>query len=113
MQIVKPGVESDYLLHCPGGRLLQLPPVEDVDEAPGDDGLGGQLQLETILLNTRSSIDFQNYVYNVYCFLCTTCGKLLLNSVHAQNVITFFTFSPSLDIEERSIKWVPITVSPT
>ena len=29
------------------------------------------------------------------------------------HVITFFTFSPSLDIEERSIKWVPITVSPT
>ena len=32
---------------------------------------------------------------------------------HHCHVITFFTFSPSLDIEERSIKWVPITVSPT
>ena len=58
MEIVEPGVESDNLLHCPGGRLLQLASVEDVDEAPGDDGLGGQLQLETILFNTRSSIHY-------------------------------------------------------
>ena len=62
MEIVEPGVESDYLLHCPGGRLLQLASVEDVDEAPGDDGLGGQLQLETILLNTRSSVDFIMFI---------------------------------------------------
>ena len=94
MQIVKPGVESDNLLDRPGGRLLQLASVENVDEAPGDDGLGGQLQLETILLNTRSSVDYdskEDYICIVYCFLCTTCGKLLRNSVHAQNVITFFT----------------------
>ena len=62
MQIVKPGVESDNLLDSPGGRLLELAPVEDVDEAPGDDGLGGQLQLETILLITRSSVDFIMFI---------------------------------------------------
>ena len=52
MQVVKPRVEFDNLLDSPGGRLLQLPPVEDVDEAPGDDGLGGQLQLENNLYGT-------------------------------------------------------------
>ena len=91
MEFVEPGVEFDNLLDSPGGRLLELAPVEDVDEAPGDDGLGGQLQLETILLNTRRCIDFQSKEDYVYCFLCPTCGKLLLNSIHAQNVITFFT----------------------
>ena len=50
MEFVEPGVELDNLLHCPGGRLLELASVQDVDEAPGDDGLGGQLQLETILI---------------------------------------------------------------
>ena len=50
MEFVEPGVEFDNLLHCPGGRLLELASVQDVDEAPGDDGLGGQLQLETILI---------------------------------------------------------------
>ena len=50
MQVVKPRVQSDYLLHRPGGRLLQLPPVEDVDQAPRDDRLGGQVQLETIFI---------------------------------------------------------------
>ena len=62
MEFVEPGVEFDYLLHCPGGRLLELASVQDVDEAPGDDGLGGQLQLETILLNTRSFVDFIMYI---------------------------------------------------
>ena len=62
MEFVEPGVELDYLLDSPGGRLLELAPVEDVDEAPGDDGLGGQLQLETILLNTRSFVDFIMYI---------------------------------------------------
>ena len=62
MQVVKPGVEFDNLLDSPGGRLLELASVEDVDEAPGDDGLGGQLQLETILLITRSSVDFIMYI---------------------------------------------------
>ena len=52
MEIVEPGVESDNLLHCPGGRLLQLASVEDVDEPPRDDGLGGQLQLENNLYGT-------------------------------------------------------------
>ena len=50
MEIVKPGVEFDNLLDRPGGRLLELPPVEDVDQATRDDGLGGQLQLETIFI---------------------------------------------------------------
>ena len=62
MQIIEPGVEFDYLLHCPGGGLLQLPPVEDVDQATRDDRLGGQVQLETILLITRSSVDFIMYI---------------------------------------------------
>ena len=53
MEIVKPGVQSDYLLHCPGGRLLQLASVEDVDKAPGDDGLGGQLQLEKTFIEHK------------------------------------------------------------
>ena len=50
MEFVEPGVEFDNLLHCPGGGLLELASVEDVDEATRDDGLGGQLQLETILI---------------------------------------------------------------
>ena len=62
MQVVKPRVQSDNLLDSPGGRLLELAPVEDVDEAPGDDGLGGQLQLETILMNTRNSFDFIMFI---------------------------------------------------
>ena len=62
MEFVEPGVEFDNLLDRPGGRLFEFAPVEDVDEAPGDDGLGGQLQLETILLNTRSSVDFTMYI---------------------------------------------------
>ena len=62
MEIIEPGVEFDNLLHRPGGGLLELASVEDVDEAPGDDGLGGQLQLETILLNTRSFVDFIMYI---------------------------------------------------
>ena len=62
MEFVKSGVEFDNLLDSPGGGLLELAPVEDVDEAPGDDGLGGQLQLETILLNTRSSVDFIMFI---------------------------------------------------
>ena len=62
MEFVEPGVELDYLLDCPGGRLLELAPVQDVDEAPGDDGLGGQLQLETILMNTRNSVEFIMFI---------------------------------------------------
>ena len=50
MQIIESGVEFDYLLDRPGGRLLQLSSVEDVDQAPRDDRLGGQLQLETIFI---------------------------------------------------------------
>ena len=50
MEIIEPGVESDYLLHRLVGGLLQLPPVEDVDQAPRDDRLGGQVQLETIFI---------------------------------------------------------------
>ena len=52
MQVVKPGVEFDNLLDSPGGRLLQLSSVEDVDEPSWDDGLGGQLQLENNLYGT-------------------------------------------------------------
>ena len=77
MEIVKPGVESDNLLHCPGGRLLELAPVEDVDEAPRDDGLGGQLQLETILLITRSSVDFIMFIAS---FVPLVENYYLLNS---------------------------------
>ena len=62
MEFVEPGVEFDNLLDSPGGGLLELAPVEDVDEAPGDDGLGGQLQLEIILLITRSSADFIMFI---------------------------------------------------
>ena len=62
VEFVEPGVELDYLLDSPGGRLLELAPVEDVDEAPGDDGLGGQLQLETILMNTRNSVEFIMFI---------------------------------------------------
>ena len=53
MQVVKPGVEFDNLLDSPGGRLLQLASVEDVDEAPRDDGLGGQLQLEKTFIEHK------------------------------------------------------------
>ena len=41
MEFVEPGVELDYLLDSPGGRLLELAPVEDVDEAPRDDSYSG------------------------------------------------------------------------
>ena len=53
MEIVEPGVEFDNLLDSPGGRLLQLASVEDVDKAPGDDGLGGQLQLEKTFIEHK------------------------------------------------------------
>ena len=53
MEIVEPGVESDNLLHRPGGWLLELASVEDVDEAPRDDGLGGQLQLEKTFIEHK------------------------------------------------------------
>ena len=62
VEFVEPGVEFDNLLDCPGGGLLELASVQDVDEAPGDDGLGGQLQLETILMNTRNSVEFIMFI---------------------------------------------------
>ena len=87
MEFVEPGVEFDNLLDRPGGGLLELAPVQDVDEAPGDDGLGGQLQLEIILLITRSSADFIMFIASSVPLV-----ENLLNSVYAQNVITFSTF---------------------
>ena len=50
VEIVKPGVQSDNLLDRLVGGLLQLASVEDVDQAPRDDGLRGKLQLETIFI---------------------------------------------------------------